>query len=795
MRSQPRRLLSAAVSIVLGVAFLTLGLVVGDSLRATLQQSARASVGDAAVVVTAPDDQPGVPLAVADAVRRVPGVTSVRTEVRGVLRQDLGGRTGFFEGVSTPGLDAGTSLASGRLPQAPGEVAVNEVAARTRHLTAGDELRLLVDGRTVQAVRLVGVVNPGPGVAPVDGEPQLYAGEADLLGWLGDPGHSSVYVTGTPTPTLRDTVAASAPLMTVRSAGAEIAHRVAASTPGSRQLTALLAGFGAVALFVTALVIGNTFAILVAQRTRQLALLRCVGATRRQVFGSVLAEAVTVGVVGSAVGVGLGIGVMALLLTTGLSLGLPLTTLGVSPLTVLGPLAAGTVVTMVSALAPARAATRVAPLAALRPEPERRRRRTGRVRVVVGTLLLVVGAVLVAFAVTGQVAAGLAGGALSFTGVLVLLPVLAPAVAGLVGGVDRSPVGRLAVENARRSPQRAAATTGALLIGVTLITMLSVGAQTGQATIDAEYGRQFPADAQVVLAPDVRTAATERLAGTPGVAGSTTAASLHTLERHAGVPLNALAVGPDAVRVLRTGALLDGLADGTVLVPPGLAADGADVTFADEGRTLTLRARVVGGLGNATMTLADGLRLRPDAPVITLVRFADRADPARTTEALGERIADVAPGSELVSGAAQRAEIQSLIDTVLLVAVGLLGVAVVIAVVGVGNTLGLSVVERTQETGLLRALGLTRRQVRRLLGVEALTLAAVAVAIGVPLGIGYGVAGLGAVIGTSVPLVVDIPWWRVALVAAVTLAAGWLASVLPGARASRVSPAAALTWA
>lgn len=795
MRTEPRRLVPAAISIVLGVAFLTMALVVGASFDATLSHAARTSVGDASVVVTRGDRGPEIPLTTPDAVRRLPGVAAVGTEVDGVLQQELPGRTGVLLAHTVPALGGTTTLVAGRLPAASGEVAVNQVAADTRNITPGQQVRLMTHDGTV-GVRVVGVVKAGPEVSPTTSMPMLFASDADLLTWLDIAGYTALYVSGTGDPdALAAAVSAAAPGATVRPAASEIAHRIKENTRGTEQITALFSGFGGIALFVTALVITNTFAILVAQRTRELALLRCVGSTRGQVFRGVILESLRVGAVGSAVGVLLGIGATAALARVGASLGLPLTQVAVTPVAVTVPLVAGVLLTMAAALQPARHATAVAPLAALRPRPVEAGRRTGRVRLAVGVGAVAAGAALLTHgAVAPALPTGAAGGLVSFIGVLVLAPVVVPALAGLLGAAARGTTGKLAVENSRRNPRRAAATSAALLVGVTLITMMGVGAETGRATIDAELARQYPADVLVQPRSGLTPAIRERLDTTPGVAGWTEALDLGV--RRGDRDLEVTALGPDAVTVLRDRAATAGLAEGVALVPAKAAAEGEMLTLAYGDNTVVLRAHVTGGLsGRTVISLADGRRLAgPDAPATALVTFAPGVNGTAATEDLANRVAQVSPGSLVVSGAAQRQEMQAMVDTVLLVAVGLLAVAVVIALVGVGNTLGLSVLERTQETGLLRALGLTRGQVRTMLGVEALTLAGVAIVLGLGLGVAYGVAGMAAVLDGQVPLVVSIPWLRLAVAAAVALAAGWLASVVPGARAARVSPAAALAY-
>lgn len=798
MRTPPRRLLSAAISIVLGVAFLATALLAGASLSATLTAAARSSVGNASVVVSTPRAGDLLAVETPEKLRGLPGVTAVRTAITTLVEHDQGGRQTLTAAQSVPPLSATTRLVSGRLPAARGEVAMNDVGATSRGLAVGARVTLLDDSHQAVAATLVGIVVAGAEVNETTGMPVVFATDADLMAWRGRPGYDTAYVTASGDPeALAERVRAEVPTATVRTGEAETAYRIKEYTRGTGEVTTLFAAFGVVALFVTGLVIANTFAILVAQRTRQLALLRCVGATRGQVFRSVLAEALVVGAVGSAAGVALGVGATAGLLAAGRSIGLPVTELAVTPLAVGAPLAAGIVLTVVAALVPARRATAIAPLAALRPVPVDAGRRVGAVRVGIGAVSFLGGsALLAAGTLSRQMVFGVAGGVLSFAGVLIVAPLIVPAAAAALGALARGTTGRLAVANSRRNPARAAATAGALLVGVTLVTMMSVGAETGRATIDREFSRQFVADAQVSFPGAMPEAARARIGASEGVAGWVEAMSLG-VERPGKAALEVVALAPGADAVLRDTAGLTGLRDGVLNVGAQLATEGEPVTLVFGDRRLTLTAHVTGGVGTSgtpVLTLADARRLAPEVPTYAVVRFADRTDAASVTEKLGASLAQVAPGVRVSGVAEQRQEMQRIIDTVLLVAVALLGVAVVIAVVGVGNTLALSVLERTQETGLLRALGLTRGQVRSMLGIEALTLSGVAVILGLILGTVYGLTGMATVLSARTPLVVALPWERLALVAGVGLASGWLASVLPAARASRVPPAAALAF-
>ncbi len=236
--------------------------------------------------------------------------------------------------------------------------------------------------------------------------------------------------------------------------------------------------------------------------------------------------------------------------------------------------------------------------------------------------------------------------------------------------------------------------------------------------------------------------------------------------------------------------MVAGLRDDTIVAAPDShLVDGQQVTLSGPAGKVTLTAVVAGDRLGPVVTPTTLLKIAPDATATVWLRFDRGADPAQVVEDVGR-----AAGAEaqVAGAAAQRAQITAMVDTALAVVIGLLTVAVVIAVIGIANTLSLSVLERTRESGLLRALGLTRGQLRGMLGWEAVVLAAIGTLLGIGLGIGYGIAGAYALLGNVSTVLIVVPWGRLATVALVAIAAGWLASVVPGAAAARVSPAQAL---
>ena len=808
VRAHAGRLVASVLAVVIAVAFVVATLVLNQTTRTTVLQSVGAQYVGTDLVLTSTD---GASLADAvDPIAAVPGVRAVDPTLTTSVQAVLPGRTGAqFVQVDALAADPDLrwqQLSAGTLPTGPGEIAVSAQDG----LQVGDVLPATshdLEGTTTTSdVTVTGIVDLAGDVRG-----GLYARgfvTADQARAWGATDPVELRIAGDPDP-----VAVQAAVETravTLQTGQEAAEAEAATITGSTlALTAVLLVFATVAVLVAGLVIANTFAVLLAQRTRELALLRCVGATARQVRRSVLGEALLTGVAASVLGVLGGIGLAAGVSAVAAATDSPVPLAGVSvPWTaVAAGLVLGTLVTVLAATAPARAATKVAPLAALRPtDAAPLRSRSGVLRLVLGLVLLVPGVALTAYgALIGQVLVALPGGVLSFLGVVLLAqravpPVVAAAgrLLGRVGGVP----GRLAAGNATRNPRRTAATATALLIGVTLTTAMVVGASSTRATAAAGLDAAYPTD---VVVDAFGTALPDSLLGTlTDVDGVADGVAVRT----------GLLTGPDGyevqvdgfdtaatVPVLRSGTSQPLPALGQAVLPEGIAeaygvGAGDPVTLTAGDRSLTFTTVLGSSDVYATRLTATELSaLVPDAPAGQLwLRLDDSAD---TTAVAGEisDLAGAAVPTVLVTGlAAERAALDSVLDALLLVVTGLLGVAVVIALIGVGNTLALSVVERRQESGLLRALGLTRGQLRGLLAWEAVLVAGVAAVLGVVLGSAYGLAGAASVLGTvsAEGTVFSVPWTQVLVIVVVATVAGLLASVLPARRAARTSPVAAI---
>ena len=802
MIHERRRLIPTMIAVIIGVAFMASTLMLMDSIKASTLRTQAAAVGDAAVVVTGKDKT--IAQTTVDKAAKVDGVTSVEATRNVFLQRTDNGQSAYVSGHLVP---AHPDMVEGRAPTGPNEVAVNQSTADNKAAVGS---RITVSDMSQKKLKstnltVVGVLNPNARTTSTPTSPEIYLPAATLAGISGQEGADVLYVNSDrpASEVVKDASKAVGSTATVRTADDERAHQAEHASDGFAAMTTFMGAFAVIALAVAAMVIVNTFTILVAQRTRTLALARCIGATRKQVRRSVVGEALTAGLIGSAVGTALGIGVTQLMLMGLKAAGSPVdASVSVTVMSCIIPLIVGIVVTTLAALSPARRATKVAPVAALQPMTETPTRRIGRVRIMLGALLFIAGAALVVVSATADmetnvaVLCGVAGGFVSFAGVLVLAPVLIGGLSRAVGSAHLGGVpGELAVENTQRNPRRTATTTSALLIGVTLITTVATGAATGRASIDKVMNGHFPVDATVRAQGPLDKATIQDARKTDGVAKvATVTTATGTIEGGGDAKQTTIqGVSSEFSQVVRNDSATKGL-DSTHAVGsvPG-ASDGDKITVTVNGNKVNLTLVGHGQDTQGIVVTQDVMtKLAPKAePTQLQVRYKDGTDQSKTTQALSKSMS-AHQGVTVASTADQKAQMDKVINILLGMVVGLLVISVIIAMVGVANTLGLSVVERTREIGLLRALGLTRKQVRSMFGTEALILSGIAAILGIALGIGYGIAGSHALFSSIMTVQASVPWVQMLVVAVVSVLAGWLASVIPGRRGAKIKPAVAL---
>ncbi|MDG4775046.1 FtsX-like permease family protein [Solwaraspora sp. WMMD792] len=845
LRAHASRLLLSSLAIVLGVGFVTGTLIFSDGLTAATEQ--RAGLLDRFVDVEltrdfdvpageagAPDvDGEVLPATLVDAVRQVDGVAAAEGTFSwygvGLLGPDSQSIPGLNNLVTVPADPqlAGLPLAAGRLPQRPGEAVLDARTAARRDIAIGDRVQAAVTDRQPQPYQVVGLVDvAGTGVDSggallglVDADARQLTGRTDLDRVLvvAEPGVGQAELAER----LRSAVGG---YVTTRTGEQLRAAALDFTVGNGEQFTRLLLAFAAIAVFVAAFVIANTFTILLAQRTRETALLRLVGATRAQLFRAGVVEAAVVGAIGAVWGLLLGVVAAAGLrqLYAELGSGMPSGTV-VSPRTVVVALVCGVGVTVGAALLPAWRGTAVPPVAALTDAALTVARPVGRVRLGAGLLLIVVG-------VLGLVAAGrledllvvVVGGILTFVGLVLASPLIVPAVTRLLGrltGWAAGPTARLAVANAVRNPRRAAATAMALVIGIGLVTAFSVGAHSVKRAVerevDARIGAAFLIESDLDPVPPELIDRLRDLPelgvvlggaevyGAPG--GFDVAASHPDLLAKA-----KLAVADGDVRDFGPGRVIVNEATGFAVgdrfrlepVPavPVESADSADpaepvgpVGPVGQARDVVVVAVLADPSGGDQSATGRVLAVEEDVTAVypDIDTWLVQLDPAA---GVGAEVAREAVESMVVSypfvtfvDRAAYAEARTgTVDTVLRFVLALLALAILISLLGLANTLTLSVVERTRENALLRAVGVTRGQLRRMLAAEAVLTAVSGTACGIAIGVA-GAASALAVLNSAEDDIfrLDLPWTQLGVVVAVAAVAALVASVLPARRALR----------
>ncbi|NVM98586.1 ABC transporter permease [Arthrobacter sp. SDTb3-6] len=848
LKTHSRRFIAIMLAVLLAVAFLSATLMVNSSATASLTASLGQSYAKADLVASATASVP-LTAASAAAAARTPGVAASYP-----LRQEMvpvSAGTATLAGVlrnlpASPALEP-LALVSGSWPTAAGQVTVDAKTAAARHLAVGSTVTLggtpvaaaHQEGRLKAEARASGSGVSGSGtsgaarsaepdsalpaashavkatvtgVMAASADPQLsglaqFAATAATLDAVSGPDthYTTIAVklvpgTNTATATTALEQALRLPAGQVVTPQELTTATVKSFTGGTDHLTIVLLAFAAVALLVSGLVVSNTFSVLVAQRTRELALLRCVGASRKQVRSSVILEALVVGLAASVLGVLAAVGTMAVVV--GLLRHNPdyaFATLGVPASSIIAGLVVGTLLTVAASLVPARSATRVAPLAALRPADDASvHNAAGRVRLGIGiALILVGGAGLVAGGLGSNLLLAVPAGAASFVGLILAATLFVPRLVSMAGRLARPAgvPGTMASANAVRNPRRTTATASALLIGVTLVTMMMTGAATARQAFESQLADHFPVDmaaAAVPGAPAFTGAELAKAATLPGVEAVAQLKVVGTVTA-GGRQYPAYGISAaDAARLLGNPA--NRPAPGTVVLPKGTKAAGASLVDGKTTTRLTVHTSTTGGIA-ALVPLSDFPAAAAGSPV--LAGAADqvwiKVSPSLDGTAITALRADIASALHVdenqVDGAVlEKVMFNQVINTLLLVVTGLLAVAIVIALIGVANTLSLSVLERTRENSLLRALGLTRGQLRGMLALEAVLIAGVAAVIGSVLGVVYGWLGAQSALGSFTTVVPVVPWAQVLLVVAVAAAAGLLASVVPARRAARLSP-------
>jgi putative ABC transport system permease protein len=827
------RLILSGLAVVLGVMFVAGAFVVTDTLSKSFDSLFASAYSTTDVGVTAKpkvevsefegeEVTTPLPASALAQVRGVPGVQSATGLVEADGARVIGSDGKVLTSVGPPrlgtawtGADDLVDLRAGRGPTADDEFAVNAAVAKAAGIKVGDRVGVLTL-EPKKEFTLVGIYG--------------YSGNRDSLGgvqevaftepvaqklMLGETGvYSSVRVKAAPGVTpevLRDRISSTLGTGYVTKTGDQLAADTAADLQaGLGFFTNILLGFAGVALFVGIFLILNTFSIIVAQRTRELALMRALGASRRQMIGSVLVEAVVIGLIASVLGLAAGVGVGALLAYLFNSFaggGLQLGTVGVPLTAIVSSFVVGVLVTVVAAVLPALRASRIAPVAAMQDvaTPDRPLTKVS----VAGGLVTAAGATALGLGLFADMDDAtlwtiLTGVLVSFIGIALLTPLISrPVVSGIGRLFSWSLPGRLGRLNSGRNPRRTAITAAALMVGIALVTGVTVVMDSAKSSLKAEAATILKAE--VIISGDQNGPRpptydpavlrdTAKIPGVRAVAGLwsdqvTIDGENHYVNATDNVTALKDAFGNTAVGMPAT------LRDDQLAVSVEEAQDygwqvGTKVTIQPsrgDPRQYTIVATYPEDSmpGDYVLPVAAARDFGITQPTMGFVRLADGVAVSQVLPRVKALLAD-SPEVSAQDAQAFVDEQAATFDTLITMIQILLALAILIAVLGVINTLALSVLERTRELGLLRAVGLGRAQTMRMVTVEAVVISVFGALLGVVVGAGMGTAVTRALKSDGITELV-LPWGRMGTYLVLAALVGVIAAVLPAIRAARLN--------
>lgn len=827
------RLVLSGLAVVLGVMFVSGAFVLTDTLGRSFDAVFASAYSQTDVGVSAkPKVEVGefegeevaapFPASTVDKVRDLPSVAKA-TGVVGADGARLIGSNGKVVTTFGPpqiggnwtGEDELVQLRQGRGPTADDEIAVNKTLADAAKVNVGDRVGVL----TLEPKReftIVGVFG--------------YSGDRDSLGgvqevaftepvaqklMLGETGvFSSITVKakdGVEPAALRDEIASALGGDYVVKTGQQLSDDASADFEQALGFfNNILLGFAGVALFVGIFLILNTFSIIVAQRTRELALMRAVGASRKQMIGSVITEAVVIGLVASVLGLGAGIGVGALLAYVFGSLGggLQMASVGVPLAAVVSSFVVGLLVTVVAAVLPALRASRIPPVAAMQDvsTPDRPLTRV----TVAGAIVAAVGGAVLALGLSGEAGDStlwtiLGGVLVTFIGVALLTPLISKPVVSVLGRLfSWSVPGKLGRLNSGRNPRRTAITAAALMVGIALVTGVTVILDSAKSSLTKLAENTI--DAELVISgvqsgprpPSFDAAVLDKAAALPGVrevAGIySDFASVNGQNEYVTATSDVSAL-TEIYRATPTAGSLDALAANQVMVD--------SATAKDFGLSLGSTLNVQLSRGDPQTYTVSGIYAESDLyggfllPVQAAKDFAvpqpsqgylklDAGTSATQVQPEVERLLADSPEVSVADRSTFIEQQTSGLDGILTMIQVLLALAILIAVLGIVNTLALSVLERTRELGLLRAIGLRRAQTMRMVTVEAVVISMFGALLGVAVGAGLGASVVRALREDGITDLV-LPWSQMGLFVVLAAVVGVVAAVLPAIRAARLN--------
>ena len=835
------RLALTSLAIVMGVAMVSGTYVLTDTINRGFSAIFSTAYSKSDAVITGKEafggsqQAPSFPASTLDRVRTLPGVAGAQGGV-GDLAQFVGrdgkvvshgGAPGLAFSVNTGGDQSLNPLTvlSGRWPSAQGEVGMDTNTASDEKLVVGDRVGVIPRGGKVQTFRVVGIVefgqssSLGGATLAIFDLPTAQAlfhkqGKLDEIDVAARPGMTSAALVTQ----LRDILP---PHTQVRTSEAQARKSSSDTSSGLKILQYFLLAFGGIALFVGSFVITNTLSITVAQQTREFATLRAMGATGRQVRRVVVVEGFVTGLFASCIGLFVGVGLAKGLdqLFKAFGADLPQAGLVFATRTVVVSIVLGTIVTVVASLRPAVRATRVPPIAAVREGsilPPSRFARFGPVVALVvcaGALGLVLYGAFGHGMTTGHRLLMLAGGVLAlFVGIAMIAPLVVRPLAAVlawpgarIGGV----AGSLARSNAMRNPGRTASTAAALMIGLALVTAVAVLAQGLRGAFEGAVQSEFFADYALTsengfMPTSVESADALRSAGIATVVAGVRAGTGKAF----GKTIQVSGVEPGLSQMLRlkwkvgTDAAVDGLGAHGAIVDKGYATThhldvGSPIHLeTPSGSFLDLKVAAIfappaGGSPLASVTVSSATFDTGYPNPQNVYTFLNM--PGGVTDTNTKRLESLLrpyPDAKIQTEKQFIANQEKGLDSFLLFLYILLGLSIIVSLFGIVNTMVLTVYERTRELGMLRAVGMSRRQVRRMIRHEAVVTALIGAALGIPVGMGLA-ALFDRAIG-DVPF--QVPWTTLGVFILAAIAVGLLAAIFPARRAARLNVLEALQY-
>ncbi len=826
------RLLTTGLAVTIGVAFMSGTLIFSATMARTFDDMFATAYDGVDGLVRAESTfetpegtavRPRIDQSMVDTVAAVDGVGAAEGDIWGTAQ--VIGRDG--NPVGNPGMGPptiGTSwpvgqfnpwtLVAGRPPEADDEVVIDEKTADEAGYTAGDRAQVLLNGAPLD-VTIAGVASFGSAESPGGASFTMFtlpAAQAHL-GAVGKVDSVSIAAEdGVTQEELVQRVSAVLPSGTEAITGdAFVAENQDAMAQAMSMFDSFMMVFAVVALLVGGFTIFNTFFITVAQRTKQHALMRAIGASRRQVLLSILVEAIGVGVIASLVGLAAGVGVAAGLkvLLTAFGIALPAGGVVFQPSTAVIALSAGVLVTVGAAVSPARKAGKVPPIAAMRDIQTTSSGYGSKERIIVGILVLATGVAGLLYGLLGSPSNALAivGGSaiIVFFGVSVLGRTVSLPMSRFIGWPlprARGIAGHLARENAMRSPKRTAATAAALMIGVGLVSFITIFAASTKTSFEKAVDKAFTGDLVITsplqfgggggLSPDltrrlnelpeVETAAGIRggvaqIDGSPQfvLAADDATFDVFDIQPLQGTPAD---LGPTSIAIYKDVAESEGLSIG----------DTVPADFVETGHQLLTVGMIYGenvpagdwllGIQAYEANYVDQLDMQ------IFIKDADGVTPEAALAAV-EREADAYPGAKVLDQNQYKQDQMAMVDQMLGLVYAMLALAILIALLGIGNTLALSIFERTRELGVLRAVGMTRRQLRSTIRWESVIIAVQGAILGLGIGIFFGWALVLAMADQGLTTL-SIPVANLVTVVLLAALAGVVAAILPARRASKL---------